>query len=82
MTSWQVHGGEECLRPVPIGPDETFVFPRLLREDVDPLNDLRDAKFDERVEYRFRIDLYSGDNLEDLIGTKDRISNVFQIIER
>ena len=42
---------------------------------------LKNARFNERVDYRFRMDLYETEEVNQLIDKKDKLSNTFKILQ-
>ncbi len=77
--AWMVHGFEFCYGPTPIVPDESARFVFNLNSDF--LRErLLEAQFDERVRYRFEIDLYADTDLKRPLAPEDRLSNQFSIV--
>ena len=79
--AWSVHGFELCGRRTPLAPEESVQFAFDL--DSEFLRErLAAAQFDERVRYRFEIDLYADSDLKRPLALEDRLSNQFTIVRR
>jgi hypothetical protein len=79
VNTWKVHGHEECLARSPIAPDASRTFDMPFKESY-PLSFIDEARFDESVRYRFRLQLYESKEVERLLDKSDRLSNTIAII--